>query len=124
MLNQTVLDLFSYLLMYLPNIVSITFNIIILVFAILIYKRNSYKYGITLMISSIIFLASDIIYLSIQLPFLPIRLHDELGLPFAVISLILMSINIFFLSLYTVSTIFLVVSIYLIYKTHKKERID
>jgi len=124
MLNQIGLELLSYLIMYLPNILAITFNIIILVFAILIYKRNSYKYGITLMISSIIFLASDIIYLSIQYPFLPIRLHDELGLSFAVISLILMSINFFFLSLYTASAILLVISIIQIYKTHKKDRID
>ena len=124
MLNQIGLELLSYLIMYLPNIVAITFNIIILVFAILIYKRNSYKYGITLMISSIIFLASDIIYLSIQYPFLPIRLHDESGLSFAVISLILMSINFFFLSLYTASAILLVISIIQIYKTHKKDRID
>ena len=124
MLNQIGLELLSYLIMYLPNIVAITFNIIILVFAILIYKRNSYKYGITLMISSIIFLASDIIYLSIQYPFLPIRLHDELGLSIAVISLILMSINFFFLSLYTASAILLVISIIQIYKTHKKDRID
>ena len=124
MLNQIGLELLSYLIMYLPNIVAITFNIIILVFAILIYKRNSYKYGITLMISSIIFLASDIIYLSIQYPFMPLRLLDELGLSFAEISLILMSINFFFLSLYTASAILLVISIIQIYKTHKKDRID
>ena len=124
MLNQIVGDLFSYLLSYLPAILAITFNIIILVFAILIYKRNSYKYGITLMISSILSLASSIIYISIQYPNLYIRLVYELGLPWAVVNLILMTWSFVFLSLNTTSAIFLVVSISQIYKTHKKDRID
>jgi len=123
LLNQIGLELFSYFLSYLPTILAITFNIIILVFAILIHKRNSYKYGITLMISSIISLASSIIYISIQYPFLVIRLHD-VGLPNSVISLILMIGNFIFLSLNATSTILLVVSISQIYKTHKKDRID
>jgi len=55
---------------------------------------------------------------------MPLRLLDELGLSFAEISLILMSINFFFLSLYTASAILLVISIIQIYKTHKKDRID
>jgi heme/copper-type cytochrome/quinol oxidase subunit 2 len=123
MLNQNGPDLLTYLTIYLPNIMAIIFNIIIVVFAILMYKRNSYKYGITLMISSIILLASDIIYLSIQYPLLSIRLK-ELGLSVMELLPILMIWRLFFLSLYTVSAIFLVVSIYLIYKTHKKDRID
>ena len=122
MLNP--IELFNYLLTYLPKILAISFNIVILVFAILIYKRNSYKYGITLMISSIILLISDIIYLSIQYPFLAIRLFVELNLPSLVVSLILAIWGFFFLSLYTASAILLIFSIKLIYKTHKKDRID
>ena len=124
MLNQIVGDLFSYLLSYLPAILAITFNIIILVFAILIYKRNSYKYGITLMLSSIILITSNIIYISIQYPYLFIRLYVELGLHWSVAELIMMTWSFVFLSLNTVSTILLIVSISLIYKTHKKDRID
>jgi len=124
MLNQIAGDLFSYLLSYLPTILAMTFNIVILVFAILIYKRNSYKYGITLMISSIISLASDILFISIQYPYLFIRLYVELGLPWAVVNMILMTWSFVFLGLYTISTILLVVSISQIYKTHKKDRID
>ena len=124
MLNQIVGDLFSYLLSYLPTILAITFNIVLLVFAILIYKRNSYKYGITLMISSIISLASNILFISIQYPYLFIRLYVELGLPWAVVNMILMTWSFVFLGLYTTSTILLVVSISPIYKTHKKDRID
>ena len=120
MLNQMGFDFLTYL----PNIIAMTFNIIILIFAILIYKRNSYKYGITLMISSILLLASDIIYIAIQYPFLLYRLQVEMGLPFFEITLILTIISFIFLSINTTSAIFLVISIYLIYKTHKKDRID
>ena len=124
MLNQIGLELFSYLLSYLPTIFAITLNIVILVFAILIYKRNSYKYGITLMISSIISLASSIIYISIQYPYLAMRLYVELGLPISMVNMILMTWSFVFMSLNTTSTILLVVSISQIYKTHKKDRID
>jgi len=124
MLNQIIGTLFSYLLSYLPAILVITLNIVILVFAILIYKRNSYNYGITLMISSIILIASNIIYISIQYPYLAMRLYMESGLPISIVNMILMSWSFFFLSLNTASAILLVVSISLIYKTHKENRID
>ena len=124
MLNQIVGDLFSYLLSYLPAILAITFNIVLLIFAILIYKRNSYKYGITLMISSILLIASNIIYISIQYPYLFYRMVVELGLPWSVAELITMLWSLLFLSLNTTSAILLVISIYRIYKTHKKDRID
>lgn len=119
MLNQLEVDLITFLYMYSSNLLTITFGIILLVFAILIYKKNSYKYGITLMISSIISLTSDIICFSIQYPFLGYRLFVELGLPVSEVTLILMIWSFVFLSLYTTSTIFLVVSIYMIYRTHK-----
>jgi len=123
MLNQSI-TLLEYLLTYLPVILAITLNIVLLVFATLIYKRNSYNYGITLMISSILLIASNIIYISIQYPFLAYRMFVEQGLHIDVIRLITMAWSFVFLSLNTTSTIFLVVSIYLIYKTHQKDRID
>lgn len=124
MLNQIVTELIIYFLNYLPTILAMTFNIIILVFAILIYKRNSYKYGITLMISSIISLASNILFISIQYPYLAMRLYVELGLSLSMVSMILMSWGVVFMCLNTASGILLVVSISLIYKTHKENRID
>lgn len=123
MLNQSI-TLLEYLLTYLPAILVITLNIVLLVFATLIYKRNSYNYGITLMISSILLIASNIIYISIQYPFLAYRMLVEQGLHIDVVRLITMAWSFVFLSLNTTSTIFLVVSIYLIYKTHQKDRID
>jgi len=100
------------------------FDIVILVFAIIIYKRNSYKYGITLIISSILSLASNVIYISIQYPFLGYRLQVELGLPIIEVLLILNTWGFVFFGLNTASAILLVISIILIYKTHKKDRID
>jgi len=124
MLNQLSIDLFSYLLAYLPNILGIIFYVLILIFAILMYKRNSYTYGITLMILSILVIVSDVIYMAIQYPFLAYRLSVELGLPMFEVMVILTTWSLVFLILNVISTIFLVVSIYLIYKTHKKDRID
>ena len=124
MIDQIIMEFFIYLLNYMPTIFVMTFDITILIFAILIYKRNSYKYGITLMISSIISLASSIIYISIQYPYLAMRLYVELGLPISMVNIILMTWSFVFLSLNTTSTILLIVSISQIYKTHKKDRID
>ena len=124
MLNQIVLDFLSLLLSYGPTIFVMAFDIVILVFAIIIYKRNSYKYGITLMISSILSLASNVIYISIQYPFLGYRLQVELGLPIIEVLLILNTWGFVFFGLNTASAILLVISIIKIYKTHKKDRID
>ncbi len=124
MLNQIDEVLFSYLITYLPNVLSITFNIVLLVFAILICKRNSYSYGITLMLSSIISLASEIIYIFIQYPILRYRLQVELGFPMGVVMLIVTTVFLVLMSLNATSAILMVVSISLIYKTHKKDRID
>ena len=124
MLNQIVLDFLSLLLSYGPTIFVMAFDIVILVFAIIIYKRNSYKYGITLIISSILSLASNVIYISIQYPFLGYRLQVELGLPIIEVLLILNTWGFVFFGLNTASAILLVISIILIYKTHKKDRID
>ena len=119
MLNQVSYDIF----MYLPNILSIIFYTIILVFAIFIHKRNSYKYGIYLMISSIIVITSNIFYISIQGATLAYRLQVELGLPMMDVVLILFLISLFTIIVNAAGTIFLVVSVYLVYKTHQTERI-
>ena len=124
MLNQIGDNLFLYFFTYLPNILAITFNIVLLVFAILIYKRNSYNYGITLMISSILSLALNIIYISIRASELVYLMYTELGIPLNEVVVISFIVSIFFLSLNTTSAMLLVVSICLIYKTHKKDRID
>jgi len=121
MLNQIVGGLFSYILSYLPTILSMSLNIALLVFAILIYKRNSYRYGITLMVSSILLIASNIIYISIQYPHLSYRLYVESGFPMTLVNLILAVWNLVFLSLNTTSAIFLVVSLSLILNTHKRD---
>ncbi len=124
MLNQIPGDLFSYLITYSSNLLTITFYILILVFAILIFKRNSYNYGITLIISSILLLTSNLIYMSIQYPYMAFRLQIELGFPLSIVILTIFTWNLVFLILNSTSAIFLVVSIYLIYKTHRKDRVN
>ena len=124
MLNQIPGDFFLYLITYSSNLLTITFYILILVIAILIYRRSSYNYGITLMISSIILLTSNIIYMSIQYPYLFYRMEVELGYPLSVVLLAIYTWRLVFLILNSASAIFLVVSIYLIYKTHRKDRVN
>ncbi|MBY9004898.1 MAG: hypothetical protein KGD73_13060, partial [Candidatus Lokiarchaeota archaeon] len=102
MLNQLEIDLITFISTYSSTLINMAFSTILLVFAILIYKRNSYEYGITLMISSIISLASNLIYFSIQYPFLGDRLFVELGLPVSEVMLIMMIWSFVFLSLYIV----------------------
>jgi hypothetical protein len=123
MLNQMPGDFFLYIMIYSSNLLTITFYTLILVFAILIFKRNSYNYGITLIISSILLLTSNLIYMSIQYPYITYRLEIELGFPWSIVILTIFTWNLVFLILNSTSAIFLVVSIYLIYKTHRKDRI-
>ena len=122
MLNQIPGNLFSYLITYSSNILTITFYILILVFAILIYRRSSYNYGITLIISSILILTSNLIYMSIQYPYMIFRVEVEFGLSVVLLTIYIWSLV--FLILNSTSAIFLVVSIYLIYKTHRKDRVN
>ena len=124
MLNQIPGDLFSYIIAYSSNLLTITFYILILVFAILIFKKNSYNYGIILIISSILLLTSNIIYMSVQYPYMAYRLEVELGFPWSIVILTIFTWNLVFLILNSTSAIFLVVSIYLIYKTHRKDRVN
>lgn len=114
----------TFFLIYLGNILGIIFYTIILIFAIFIYKRNSYKYGITLIVYSIIFLALNIIWISIQGADLAYRLVEESGLPGMTVSLIILTLDLTFKIITAIGMIILIVSIYLIYKTHRKDKIE
>lgn len=120
MLNQ--LTVIGFLITYLPTIAFLTFDIIILVFGILIFKKNSYRYGILLMFSSILSIVYYILYFSIQYPVLIYLLVDDLGLSYSLASMIMMIWGIVFTILNLTSALLLVISVYLIYKTHKAER--
>ncbi len=124
MLNQLGLDFLSYFLTYLPTIFSTIIYIVILVFAVLMFKKYSYRYGITLMLSAILVLVSDVLFIAIQYPYLSYHLQVELGLSVYEMLAILVVLNIIFMILNMSSLILLVVSVYLIYNTHKKGRIE
>jgi len=124
MLNQITGDFFAILLSYTPIFLAISLDIIILVFAIFIYKRNSYRYGIYLMMFSILSLIDNILYISIQYQDLWYRLVYVIGVPLSVAIMIIAILGVIFFALNLTSTIFLIVSIYQIYKTHKKDRIE
>lgn len=121
MLFQLV-NLLSYFLSYLPIIIYLGFDIALLIIAIFIYKRNSYKYGLYLMISSIISIASSILFISLNFPLLVYELVSR-GLSMVEISIILMILNLISLILGTTSAVFLFLAVYKIYQTHKKDRI-
>ena len=124
MLNQITGDFFTILFSYLPIFLAISLDIIILVFAIFIYKRNSYRYGIYLMMFSILSLIDNILYISIQYQDLWHRMVYVIGVPHSAALMIIAIFGVIFFALNLTSTIFLIVSIYQIYKTHKKDRIE
>ncbi len=124
MLNQITGDFFPILLSYTPIFLAISLDIIILVFAIFIYKRNSYRYGIYLMMFSILSLIDNILYISIQYQDLWYRLVYVIGVPHSAALMIIAIFSVIFFALNLTSTIFLIVSIYQIYKTHQKDRIE
>ena len=112
----------SYFVSYLPTFIYLGFDIALLIIAIFIYKRNSYKYGLFLMISSIISIASSILFISLNYPFLINELMSQ-GVSMVEISIILMILNLISLILGTTSAVFLFLAVYKIYQTHKKNRI-
>jgi len=114
-------EFMSYFVTYLPTFIYLGFDIALLILAIFIYKRNSYKYGIYLMISSLIAIISSILSLSLNLPYLSLELSNR-GLNFSQIVIILTIVNLIFLILGVVSTVFLFLAIYKIYQTHKNNR--
>jgi len=118
MLNQ-----FDPLTDYLPTLMAIVFQIVILVFAVRM-RKNSYKYGLTLMLSAIISLVYGVLYISIQYQGLYYLLYIVQGLPYGLVHAIMTILFYVFLGLSTASSILLVISITQIYKTHANARIE
>lgn len=112
-------DIFVLIINYIPTIVEICLFIAILVFAIFIYKKNQYKYGLFLMLSSIFKLVYYTIYCSINYPYLSYTLQ-VLGTPLITIAFIMMNINILFWALNITSLVFLFLSVYFIYRISKR----
>lgn len=118
MLNQMIGSL-SILINYIPTIITLSLNIVILIFAIFILKKNSYKYGLFLMISSIFLIISDVIYIAVGYPDLFYRLYYELGFDSATVTMITFSISMIFFILNLTGAVFLFIAVYLIFKTHR-----
>lgn len=114
------MDFLTAFVNYIPTFIAITFDIIILIFAIFIFKKNSYRYGIFLMLFAILSLIQSIIYIAIGYPDLFYRLVMDMGLDFTAANMIMISISLVFLALNVTSTIFLIVAIIQIYKTHQR----
>ena len=121
MLNQLELNLLQILYAYGPTILTMALQVVILIFAIFILKKNSYKYGIMLMLSSILSLVAGIVFIAINRPFLWYILNYEMGLPYSVADTIVMTLDFVFFGLNTTSLVFLLIAIIQIYKTHKRD---
>ncbi|MFX1312553.1 MAG: hypothetical protein ACFFHD_08080 [Promethearchaeota archaeon] len=119
MIFQEAFELFSYLFSNFPSFILLAFDIAILVFAIFIYRRNSYKYGLFLVISFIISIALTITYISIdyvEAIILKDKLYTFIGhLNYSILSWI-------FFGLKIVSLVYLFLTVYYAYKTHEKNR--
>ena len=122
MLFQDIFYILSYILSQIPTLIFLGFDIAILVFATYIYKRNSFKYGLYLMISSIISIISIIIKISINYNNLLSFLEEEIGFSNAII--IYSILGWMFLGLEIARFVFLFLSVFYIYKTHQKDRIE
>lgn len=103
-------------------IINMIFDILILIFAIFIYKKNSYGYGLFLAIFAIISIISGIIYFSIDYPNLAYRLNVEAMIPLQIVQIILFIWGTIFLVLDIISVMFLVLAVYKIYITHKPRK--
>lgn len=115
-------DILVMAINYIPTIVEMGLFIAILVFAIFILKKNQYRYGLYLLLSSIFMLVYYAIYISINYPYLSYTLSVLFGMSFYQVSLIMMSISILFWALRITSFVFLFISVYFIYQTHKSNR--
>lgn len=111
---QIIFKILSYLLSFLPNLIFVGFDIAILVFGIFIYKRNSYKYGRYLIISSILSI------ISVSYRTLLFILENELGFSLIIYSFL----SWIFFALEIISYVYLVLAVYHIYKTHQENRIE
>ena len=118
MLNQ-----FDPLIGYLPTLMTIVFQIVILVFSATDANRDRAS-GLTLMLSAILSLVYSTLYISIQYNGLYYLLVVVQGLPYGLVYTIMTILSIVFLGLSTASSILLVISITQIYKTHANARIE
>jgi hypothetical protein len=76
------------------------------------------------MLFAIMSLIYNMIFIAVGYPDLYFRLVVELGLDFAVASMIMVSLSFVFLAISVTSTIFLVVAIIQIYKTHQRAKVE
>jgi hypothetical protein len=112
-------DILVLIINYIPIIVEIGLYIAILVFAIFIFKKNQYKYGLFLILSSIFMLAYYAIYISINFPYLSYTLNVVFGMDALMVSQIMISISFLFMGLRIASIVFLFISVYFIFDSHK-----
>jgi len=113
-------DPFLHIMAYLPTITYAIFDVAILIFGNLMYKKNSYDYGKLLMISAILSMISAIIYIAIDFQYLSYNLFVRFGLEVFIVNIIMLSVSMIFLSLNTVSAVFLILALHKIFETHRK----
>lgn len=116
MLNQ------FQVLFSLPHFTWIALYIVIIIFANRIHKENSYKYGLTLLIFSIIALINNVISFIVQISDLYSLLLFQLNLPYGFVHTIMTALSWLSFGLNLASMILLVVSVVNIYKTHETSR--
>jgi hypothetical protein len=112
----------ALIITYIPILIELAFFLAILVFAIFIYKKNHYKYGLFLLLSSIFMIAYIVIYISINYPYLGYTLSSDFGMSTSFVNFILMCFGFLFWILNTTSVVFFFISVYFIYQTHKGNR--
>ena len=115
-------DILVMAINFIPTIIEMGLFIAILVFAIFVLKKNQYRYGLYLLLSSIFMLVYYAIYISINYPYLSYTLYVVLGMHISMVNLIMMSISILFWALRITSFVFLFISVYFIYQIHKNNR--
>ena len=116
------IDIFAMVINYIPTIIEMGLFVAILVFAVFILKKNQYRYGLFLLLSSIFMLVYYAIYISINYPYLSYTLYVLFGMSLSMVSLIYLSVSILFWALRITSFVFLFISVYFIYQTHKNNR--
>jgi hypothetical protein len=112
------------ILFSLPTFVFIALHIVIIIFANRIYKVNSYKYGLLLMVFAILALINNLISVIVQITDLYYYLVIVSGLPYSIASMIMSSLNFVSISLNLAGMILLVVAVTKIFKTHETNRTE
>ena len=108
----------------LPYFTWIALYIVIIIFANRIHQENSYRYGLTLLIFSILALINNIISLIVQISDLYSFLMFQLNLPYGIVHTIMTTFTYLSFGLNLASMILLVVSVVNIYKTHRANRTE